>query len=61
MRTFLSVGMYMLVPLLTAIYTVNYGRWAGRRGNRRGAWGLYVLAVLTVAVPLVVLLLRLPG
>lgn len=37
--------------LATAAYTFNFGRWAGRKGNRVGAFGLYVLAVLTVVVP----------
>lgn len=36
----------------TAIKTINYGRWAGKQGNKRGAFGLYLLALLTVVIPL---------
>lgn len=39
------------VPLLIGIYTYNYGRWAWRQGLRRGAAGLYLLALAAVLVP----------
>lgn len=61
MQLIASLSMYMVIPLVVGIYTVNYGRWAGRRGNGQGAWGLYVLAVLTVLMPFLVLLFRVPG
>lgn len=41
----------MLVPLCVAIYTYNYGRWAMRNQNRRGAVGLFLLAALVLAMP----------
>lgn len=41
----------MAVPLLIAIYTVNYARWAWRQHYRLGALGLVVLALLTVGIP----------
>ncbi|MDB4895244.1 MAG: hypothetical protein JWN15_1506, partial [Firmicutes bacterium] len=41
----------LLGPLLVAIYTYNYARWAGKQGLRRGAVGLYVLALAAVVVP----------
>jgi len=42
----------ILVPILVAIYTCNYGRWAWQQGMRGGAVGLYALAVLTLVLPL---------
>lgn len=41
----------MLVPVLVAVYTVNYGRWAWKQNLRLGAVGLFLLAALTVAAP----------
>lgn len=46
----------LLIPLGIAIYTVNYGRWAWRQKLRLGAIGLYLLAILSVAVPAMVLM-----
>lgn len=37
----------MLIPLWILIYTVQFGRWVGRRGNWLGAtaaWGVGVVA-----------------
>jgi hypothetical protein len=45
----------LTVPVLVAIYTWNYARWAAKRNLRGGAFGLVVLAVATVAVPVFVL------
>lgn len=36
---------------LVAVYTFNYGRWAARQKLTRGAVGLYILALATIAVP----------
>lgn len=47
----MSVLFSLGVPLLAAIYTYNYGRWAARQGLAVGAAGLYFLSFLTVAVP----------
>lgn len=41
----------MLIPVLVAIYTFNYARWAWQRGLRFGAVALGLLAVASVAVP----------
>ena len=51
-----SVAGAMAVPLGAAIYTINFGRWAWKHENYRGAIGLYLLAALTVGLPLVILL-----
>lgn len=39
-------------PVLIAIYTFNYGRWAWKQQYRGGAIGLYLLAAATVLVPI---------
>lgn len=39
------------IPLLAGIYTFNYGQWAWRQGLRRGAIGLYLLAVASAVIP----------
>lgn len=41
----------MLIPVLVAIYTWNYGRWAWKQGLRGGALGLFLLAAAAVGVP----------
>ncbi|HYG60763.1 MAG TPA: hypothetical protein VD902_22025 [Symbiobacteriaceae bacterium] len=41
----------LAVPVLVAIYTWNYARWAARQSLVRGAAGLYLLAAACVAVP----------
>lgn len=48
----------LLIPVLISIYTLNYSRWAWRHQLRRGALGLAVLAVSTVAVPVYVMWLN---
>lgn len=55
MRT-LSVVLILLLPLLIAIYTFNYGRWAWRQRLWAGAVGVFLLAALTLAVPALVLM-----
>jgi hypothetical protein len=40
-----------LIPVLVAIYTLNYARWASRQRMWRGAVGLYLLAAASVLVP----------
>lgn len=41
-----------LPSLMVAVYTFHYGRWAAQQQLRRGATGLYLLAVVTLAVPI---------
>lgn len=52
----LTFGMTLLVPLAVALYTWNYGRWAWRHKLRLGGIGLFLLALTTIAVPVMVLL-----
>lgn len=54
MRAF-TFGLIMLPPLLVAIYTFNYARWAWRQRLRFGAVGVFLLAALTVALPALVI------
>ncbi|MFZ5652448.1 MAG: hypothetical protein ACOY4I_16565 [Bacillota bacterium] len=39
-----------IIPLIVSFYTVTYGVWAWRKGNRSGGAGVFILAALTVAV-----------
>ncbi|MFZ5648875.1 MAG: hypothetical protein ACOY30_14790 [Bacillota bacterium] len=48
----------MLVPLLVSYYTVTYGIWAWRKGNRSGGTGVFVLAALTIAVSIYAIFIR---
>ncbi|WP_159426196.1 hypothetical protein [Desulfolucanica intricata] len=45
--------------IFTVIKIINYGRWAGKHGNRRGAIGLYLMALLCLVLPSAVFLLNL--
>lgn len=47
----LNLGLVMLFPVLVAIYTFNYARWAWRQEYRRGAVGLFLLAGATAGIP----------
>jgi len=38
-----------------AIYTFNFGRWAWKHENRKGAIGLFLLAAATAVFPLYLL------
>jgi hypothetical protein len=46
------------VIAITVIKVVNYGRWAGKQGNLRGAIGLYLVAFATIAVPVTVYIIN---
>lgn len=41
----------LALPFLVSIYTVYFGRWLARRGYGWGALGVYLLALLTLALP----------
>jgi hypothetical protein len=41
----------IVIIIFAAIKTINFGRWVGRRGNRRGAFGLYFFTLLVVVIP----------
>lgn len=45
-----------LIVLWATLYTINFGRWAWRQGERKGAAGIWLLALALVVVPLWVLL-----
>lgn len=53
--TWSRMALTLAVPLVTAIYTWNYARWAWREKAYRGAVGLFLLAVATLVVPALVL------
>ncbi len=47
----------IMIIVLTIVFvlavtfkTINYGRWSARQGNWRGAIGLYVIALLLLAL-----------
>lgn len=47
----MELTLMLLVVLAAGIKLINYGRWAGRQGNRRGMVGLYLMALCTFAIP----------
>lgn len=52
---------YVTATMVTtgvAVYTFNFGRWAWQKKNYRGAIGLFILALITMTVPLGLLFLR---
>ncbi len=57
MNWYLRTALIMIFPALVALYTLNFGRWLEEKNYRRGAVGMYVLAIVTVAVPLMILIL----
>jgi len=52
----LLLGFSLLIVI--AGRTFNYGRWAGRQGNRKGALGLYLFSLLVIIIPLSVFYLN---
>ena len=48
----------MLLPVIVSIYTISFGRYNWRQGNKLGAVGVYGLALGSVAVPLMVIILK---
>ncbi|MGQ9498345.1 MAG: hypothetical protein ACUVRC_04230 [Desulfotomaculales bacterium] len=44
----------MAAVVLVAVYTVSYGFWAWKQGNRRGAVGTFFLALAVAAAPVLV-------
>ncbi len=47
-----------LVPLIFSYYTVTYGLWVWRRGNRSGGAGVFFLAAFTMALSIYALFIR---
>lgn len=52
----LTVIAVYAIPLFTAIYIGNYARWAWKRDYKRGALGLMLIAIATIALPLYLIL-----
>jgi hypothetical protein len=48
----------LLFPLAISFYTFTYGRWALKKGYKRGGIGVFILAVLVLALSLYALFLR---
>ncbi|OPZ75018.1 MAG: hypothetical protein BWY80_00337 [Firmicutes bacterium ADurb.Bin456] len=48
----------LAVPLVVTYYTFTYGKWALKKGYRRGAIGVFMLAAFTMAVAIYALYLR---
>ena len=44
----------LLAILLISVYTASYGLWAWRKKMRRGAVGLFFIAWLNLALPVLV-------
>lgn len=40
----------LIVPLIITYYTFSYGYWAWKNGYRRGAIGVFLLALFTLAL-----------
>ncbi|MFZ5640105.1 MAG: hypothetical protein ACOY4Q_05400 [Bacillota bacterium] len=55
---FLIYAAATLVTTGVAAYTFNFGRWAWQKKNYRGAAGIFILALITLTVPLGLLFLR---
>lgn len=47
----MTAAIIMLIPVLVALYTANYAKWAWQRQYRLGAVGLGALAILSVMIP----------
>jgi len=42
----LKFVMMMVIPLWACIYTIQFGRWVGKKQNAVGAMAAYVIAVM---------------
>ena len=40
----------LIVPLAVSYHTFTYGQWALKKGYRRGAVGIFMLAAFTMAL-----------
>lgn len=56
MSTLIVIGI-LLVLLWSAVYTASYGIWTMRE-NKKGGIALFILALVSVAVPLYLLWIR---
>lgn len=44
--------MILIVALAAATHAYMFGRWLGKNGNVIGAYAVYLIALLSVALPL---------
>lgn len=42
----------LLPPLVIGYYTCTYGRWALKKGHKRGGTGVFILAALVLGLSL---------
>jgi hypothetical protein len=54
----LKMLLIMMIPLLVATYTISFGMYNWRSGNKLGALGVYFLASCSVLVPFLVILMK---
>lgn len=55
MSEYIMLLLKLVIPILAAIYTINFGRWLKKQGSHSGAIGAYLWALLCIAAPAVVL------
>ncbi|MDR3588044.1 MAG: hypothetical protein P4N41_00095 [Negativicutes bacterium] len=41
---------FLAATLLASIYTYTFARWLHKSGNIAGAWGMYALITVSIAV-----------
>lgn len=42
--------LFLLITIFAGIYACTYGRWLGQNGNKKGAYGVLGLAILSLAL-----------
>ncbi|MBE3587017.1 MAG: hypothetical protein IMW93_00400 [Thermoanaerobacteraceae bacterium] len=49
------INIVLLLFLLAIVFHLaSYGRWAWRNNYRRGAYGIFIVAWITLALPVIV-------
>lgn len=48
----------VLIPALISYYTLTYGLWAWKRGNRGGGIGVFILVAFTMALSVYAIFIR---
>ena len=44
--------MILIVALTAAAHAYMFGRWLAKNGNRGGAYAVYLIALVSIALPL---------
>ena len=44
--------MILIIAVAAAAHACMFGRWLGRNGNRSGAYAVYLIAMVSIALPL---------